>query len=132
MSAWGGGGSLITMPTNIAPKSLEIQYVASSAVNTNPFTGQQQIQDWQANYYEGSCLLPTMYATDATLWISFLVALNGPVNVFQFTTALQNGFPESLKNGSTGRYFRLKMATTRWTIKPGKIYNMSFEFREAI
>lgn len=133
---WGGGGVLITnMPTAPAPRNIEIGISYLAGELTNPFTGQQQFQDWQAQYMEGSVLLPPMVQSDAQGWIAFIAACNGKTNVFQFPSAFANKFPESLTNGGvspTALYWRLKNNENKWSIKPGSVYNMTFEIRLAI
>ena len=134
MPAWGGGGSLITMPTAPLPKSLEVKSTHLAAANTNPFTGGQQIQDWQADVQELSVSIAPMNQTVADNWITFLKALSGIVNVFQFPAAVAAAFPESLtSDGTTQYYWRLKANSISWMIEPGKIYkSLTFECRVAI
>ena len=133
MPAWGGGGALVTMPSSPWPKSLEIQSVHLAAANTNPFTGQQQTQDWGGDYMELSVSMASMSKTTAQIWITFLKSCAGIVNVFQFPSAIAAAFPESLTtDGTTQRYWRLKANEIKWSIKPGQVYTgLTFEIREA-
>jgi hypothetical protein len=62
------------MPASPWPKSLEVAVNHVVAVNTNPFTAQQQTQDWQAEYREISVSLPSMTKTQASAWVTFLQA----------------------------------------------------------
>jgi len=134
MSAWGGGGSLVTMPTTPWPKSIEFRNTRLAAANTNPFNAQQQVQDWGIDLPELSVSLPPMNQTVADTWITFLKGLDGIVNVFQFPAALAAAFPESLTpDGSTQYYWRLKKGSITWIIDPGKIYrSLTFECRQAL
>ena len=134
MPAWGGGGSLVTMPTAPWPKSLEIRSTHLAAANTSPFTGQQQTQDWSADVQEVSVSLATLSQAVADNWITFLKSCEGIVNVFQFPAAVAAAFPESLtSDGTTQYYWRLKSNTISWLIDPGKIYkSLTFEIRVAI
>jgi hypothetical protein len=103
------------------------------AVTTNPFTGQQTVQDWQATYLEASVSMPKMSSTSASSWVTFLRALKGPLCVFVFPTALCAAFPNELTtDGSTPRYFRLKPGSQpHWQIGIGPTYSITFEIREA-
>lgn len=133
MPAFGGGGTLITMPTSPVPKSIEVQDVYIAGANTAPFSGQQQTQDWQSRYTEASVSYPSMTQAKAQIVIAFLKSLNGIVNVFQFPGTLCSKYPESLtSDGTTPRYWRLKGNVTKWSIKPGAAYPpITFEIREA-
>src|ERR1700733_9278292 len=134
MPSWGGGGSLIAMPTTPWPKMLEVKSTHLAAANTNPFTGQQQIQDWAADVQEISVSIQSLSQSAVAAWITFLKALSGSVNVFQFPSAVASAFPESLtSDGSTQYYWRLKGNSISWNISPGKIYRgLVFEARVAI
>lgn len=122
------------MPTGpAAPASFEFSWNALAAANTNPFTGQQQVQDWQAHFMEVSVSLPPMYQSGAQAWLTFLEALDGVANVFQFSTALCTAYPAELtSDGSTPRYWCLKSNRQQWAVKRGSIYSITFEIREAI
>jgi hypothetical protein len=103
-----------------------------AAANTNPFTGQQQTQDWQNDYMELSVSMASMNQATGQAWVAFLKALSGIVNVFQFPSAVAAAFPETLTtDGTTQRVWRLKANQVKWTIKAGKIYGLTFEVREA-
>lgn len=134
--------NLVTMPAVPVPRSIEIAPVYLSAANTNPFNGQQQTQDWQAQYLEGSCLYPPLAQTEAQILISFLESLDGTNKIFQFPSGLSGMFPESLEtavSGGTPLYWRLKPpAEPLWKIRPAApggtpqgVYDIAFEFRQA-
>jgi len=127
---YGGGGSVITMPTSPWPKSLEIRNLRLAAANTGAFNAQQQIQDWGVSYQEISVSFASMTQAQVGAWVTFLNALNGVVNVFQFPGAVQSKFSESLPASG---YWRLKKSEVQWNINPGSIYRgLTFEARTAI
>jgi len=134
MPAWGGGGSLIAIPSvPSSPASIEFAKIRLAATNTNPFTAQQQHQDWGNEYMEASVLLPPLLKSQATAWVNFLIALKGPINVFQFTAAFAAAYAESLtSDGTTQRYWRLKSNEMRWSIHKASLYGITFECREAL
>ena len=126
------GWTVVTMPDTPAPAAIEFARNDLVAANTNPFSGQQQVQDWQASYMEASVLMPPMPKAQAQTWIAFLVALHGMANVFTFPTALVASYPESLTtNGTTNRYWRLKSNQAKWSLKRASMYGITFEIREA-
>jgi len=126
------GWPVVTMPTAPWPSGAEFATNSIVAVNTNPFTGTQQTQDWQGTYAEGSITLPAMIQSDAQAWIAFLKACNGTASVFQFPPAWAAAFPESFtSDGTSQRWWRLKPNQARWSIKIAGIYGISFEIREA-
>ena len=134
MASYGGGGTDLSanVPASPWPTSIEGADHYLAAANTNPFTAQQQIQDWQSRYREISVALPPMAQSAATAWVNFLVSLNGVVNVFSFSSGICSKYPETLMNGSSVRYWRLKSNQTKWSIKTASIYGIVFELREAL
>jgi hypothetical protein len=79
------GWNIIPMPTvHSAPATIEFTAQDTVAVSISPFTGQQQIQDWQASYLEASISMPPLTHPQARDWIAFLMSLRGQANVFQF------------------------------------------------
>ena len=78
------GMSIIVMPgAPAAPSTIEYTAQDIVAVSISPFTGQQQVQDWQASFMEASVSLPALTNAQAQAWIAFLMALRGQANVFQ-------------------------------------------------
>lgn len=128
------GWTIVTMPTSPpAPASFEFALNSLVGVNTNPFTAQQQVYDWQANFTEASASYAAMTKAQAAAWVAFLKLAKGPLCVFQFPAAVCAAFPESLTtDGSTPRYWRLKSTQAKWSIKLGPIYGLTFEVREAL
>lgn len=126
------------MPAAPAPARLEWQRNVLTAATQNPFTGQQQIYGWgaPATYLEGSVSLPPMLYTGANgaAWRLFLIQTSGLICVFQFPSALWSIFPDELSTdgGTTGRYFRLKSGSEKWSITTGQMYRLVFDIREAL
>ncbi|MGA2270329.1 MAG: hypothetical protein ABSH44_17795 [Bryobacteraceae bacterium] len=127
------GWTVVSMPTSPpAPASLEFAHNAIAGANTNPFTAQQQVYDWQANWKEASVSMASMTAAQGALWAAFIESCDGVANVFQFLSGVCALFPNELTtDGTTPRYWRLKVNKVQWTIKGGKIYGLTFEIREA-
>jgi hypothetical protein len=114
------------------PASLEFQNNPITGANTNPFTGEQTIQYWNPGFLEASVSIQPMTVVQAQPWIVFLTALQGMANVFQFGADVCAAFPlELTSDGTIPRYWRLKTNATKWSIKPGVLYSVSFEVREA-
>jgi hypothetical protein len=128
------GWTVVSLPTDPAfPKSFEFQPNALTAVNTNPFTGAQQIQNWSTGFYEASVTWQPMTFTQAQNWVTFLTGLVGMTNVFKFTDAINAVWPKELTtDGTTARYWRLQNNKPKWSIGEGNIYTVTFEIREAI
>jgi hypothetical protein len=133
MANWGGGGSLISYPVYpYPPASMKPYSVPLVAMNTNPTTGQQEIQDWGYSYTTIEVTMQPMDFQAGENWHYFLDLLRGPVNVFQFPTAVTTAFPYTLtSNGTTPQYFRLTNKPYDLEIKEGPIYYINFEIRQA-
>jgi hypothetical protein len=126
------GWNVVTMPsTPPAPMSIEVQRNDIVTTNTNPFTGQQQVYDWNANFYEVSLSMPPMTASQWSSWETFFDSCKGQVCVFvvPFYTLNTTVFTT---DGTTQRYFRLKTNSTKYSIQTGNIYHVVFEIRSAI
>ena len=128
---------VITMPLP-NPQKLEIGKLTLAAQNTNPFTGQQQTQDWQANYRIGSATMPAMTADEGQAWQFFMDSLHGVINGFQFRPELcsdprycyaltSDGTPTG-----TPKIFRMMRNDYKVTISPLGVRHLSFEFREVL
>jgi hypothetical protein len=76
--------TIIAMPAAPAPRSIEFTAQDVVAVSISPFTGQQQIQDWQAGWLEASVTMPPMPEETARAWTAFLLSLRGMANAFEF------------------------------------------------
>ena len=78
------GWTIIPMPAAPpAPATMEFTALDTVAVSISPFTGQQQVQDWQASFMEASVSMPALTPAQAPAWIAFLMACRGQANVFQ-------------------------------------------------
>jgi hypothetical protein len=124
------GRLVVTMPSSPAPKSVEFSRVDIAGVSTSPFTGQQQIMDWQSGWLECQVTMPPMIAADAASWVTFLLAAKGVVNVF----ALANStFAALVPSGQVAAgYWCLKSPGSKWSISEAILYGFEFTMREAI
>jgi hypothetical protein len=124
------GRTIITMPSSPAPKSVEFTQQDLVAASLSPFTGQQQVQDWQSNWLEASVTMPAMAEADASAWVTFLKACRGQACVFQIANAQ---FAARIPSGSVpAGYWGLKTNSRKWSITDGIIYGFQFDIREAI
>ncbi len=122
------GWNVITIPTNPpAPASIEFIIDDAVAINISLFTGQQQTQNWGPLPEEAIVAYPPLTQTQSEAWITFLRALNGMANVFQFGSAFATQYASSI--GS--RYWRLKTNTRKWSISEMRVFGVQFEIREA-
>lgn len=127
------GWLIVTMPTAPWPSEVEASFLPIVAVNINPFTAQQQVQDWGTTSRELSVRLPPMPQATAQDWVAFLKSCGGIANVFKFPAAFASAFPESVTTDGTNQpYWRLKENQTKWTVRRARIYGLTFEVREAI
>ena len=78
------GASIVQTPASPVPKSVQFKAQEIVAVSASPFTGQTQIQDWQAGWLEASVTLPPMTLPQAQAWVAWLLQLRGQANVFLF------------------------------------------------
>ena len=78
------GWNIIPLPAApAAPASMEFTANDVVSVNISPFSGQQQVQNWQAAWLEASVSLPPLTNQQAQAWIAFMMSLQGQANVFQ-------------------------------------------------
>ena len=114
------GWTIIPMPaTPAAPASVEYTAEDIVAASLSPFTGQQQVYDWQASYLKASVSMPPLTHAQAQQWIAFLMSLRGKSNVFQFgdplavsPQGLAAGVPVVDGAGQTGYTLNLR----GWTL----------------
>lgn len=123
------GWTIVTMPTAPSVRLIEFTVNQIVATSVSPFTGQQQIQDWQSGWMEASLQLPPLTATQSTTWLAFLVACRGTACVFQLPSFLTTLFPSGL---APGGYWRLKSNANKWSVTLPLIYGLQFDIREAI
>ena len=113
------GWTIVTPPlVPAAPASIEFTLQDIVASTLNPFTGQEQFQDWQASYLEASVSMPPLTGKQAPAWIAFLMSLRGTLNVFQLgdpllTAPLGSALGTPVVNGGSQTGYSL--ATRGWT-----------------
>jgi hypothetical protein len=72
----------LAFPTHTDAAALRITRRSVVAVAVSPFTGKQQTQAHQGQWFEAEISLPPMYRADAAPWIAFLMKLNGMEGTF--------------------------------------------------
>jgi hypothetical protein len=75
----------------IAPRSIEPMWMDTVAVNTNPFTAQQQTMNWMASWMEFSVSWPSLTNSQACALEAWLMAVQGMNAVFSFGDPLNVG-----------------------------------------
>jgi hypothetical protein len=76
--------NLCAMPSKPGGVSMEIAMNDAVAVNTSPFTRQEQTQIWAGgDFWDASIELPPMKRAVSAPWEGFLAELRGRLNVFQ-------------------------------------------------
>jgi hypothetical protein len=123
------GWTIVTLPTfPPAPKTIEWQAQDTVAENTSPFSGQQQIYNWQASWLEASVTYQPMNNAQAQAWIAFLMALQGTANIFGLGDPLMAaplgsgaGAPQVLGSSQTGYTLNTKgwTASAQGVLQPG-------------
>jgi len=75
--------SIIALPTNPAPRQIELGMNDANALSVSPFTGSTQVQAWPgADYWDADIALPKLLPQDAAVWSAFLAECRGMLNVF--------------------------------------------------
>lgn len=123
------GWTVVTMPTLPSFKSVEFTQNQIVGTVVSPFTGQEQILDWQASYAEASLDLPPLTQSQADEWLAFLISCRGPLCVFQLSPALAALVPTGI---APAGYWRLKDNANKWSVTPIPIYGLHFNIREAL
>jgi hypothetical protein len=109
------GWNIISMPTTpSAPQTIDFTPIDIAALSISPFTGQQQVQDWQQGWLEASVSMPPMAPLHARAWVAFLKGLRGQVNVFQLGDPLAvapqgSGAGTPVVNGAGQKGFTLNV-----------------------
>ncbi|HXP07573.1 MAG TPA: hypothetical protein VN828_03715 [Acidobacteriaceae bacterium] len=82
------GFNLVAMPSS--PGQRQVDWEGTNLVGelTNGFTGQQQIQNWNAGWLAATVTMPPLQRADAANWVAFLLQLQGPSGVFMFGDGL--------------------------------------------
>ena len=111
------GANVIALP-NLKFKDIKLTQTNTVAVNTNPWTRQQQVYDFQAGWWEADITLPPMKATVARQWFAFFSECRGQANVFAIGDPIcaapcgqPHGTPVVNGTGNTG----YSLATRGWT-----------------
>lgn len=130
------GWNIISLPTTpAAPATVEFTATDIVAMSISPFTGQQQVQDWQQGWIEASVSYPPLTHAQAQPWIAFMMGLRGQANVFQLGDPLAvaprgSGAGTPLVNGASQSGFSLN--TKGWTagasgvLLPGDWLNIGY------
>jgi hypothetical protein len=93
------GWPLVAMPSTPGPRQVEWNATDVVAAVTNPFTGKQQTQNWQAGWLEATVTLPPMKRVLAAAWIAFLLQAQGQNAVFYFAGDSLNNAPQGTAEG---------------------------------
>jgi hypothetical protein len=136
------GWDIVPVPaTPSAPATVEFVADDVIAMSVSPFTGQQQVQDWQASMLAASVSMPALTHPQAQEWIAFLMALRGQANVFQFGDPLAvaprgSGAGTPLVDGAAQKGYTL--ALKGWTagaagvLLPGDWIQIGYRLYRAI
>lgn len=113
----------LSLPATKDLAAITLRLRSVVAVGTSPFTGKQQVQAHQGQWWEAECSLPPMERADAEEWLAFLLALNGREGTFLMGdpkggtprgTAL--GSPQVNGAGQSGN----ELATDGWTVSQSR------------
>lgn len=72
----------LALPTATGIAKVRITPRSVVSVSQSPFTGAQQAQEHQGQWFEADITLPPMIRADADAWISFFLKLNGRRGTF--------------------------------------------------
>ena len=72
----------INIPASPKPSRITIRARTSVAVTRSPFTGEEQVQKHQGQWWEAEITLPPMLKASANKWTSFLTKLRGMEGTF--------------------------------------------------
>jgi len=112
--------SIISFPTQPAPRQIELGKNDAVAINRSPFTGTTQTQAWAgSDFWDASIALPKMVKTDAAVWSAFLGETRGMLNVFFLSDPAYKGAQGSasgtpLVNGAQSP-MATSLVTKGWT-----------------
>ena len=112
------GWPLLAMPTIPGPRQVDWSMANVVGQVTNPFTGRQQTQNWQAGWWEAVVTLPPMKRSTAESWVAFMAQCQGMGAVFYFGDG-QAMTPQGTAAGmgvTTGSYQGgYQLSTSGWT-----------------
>lgn len=82
------GWNIVSLPSDTidgvrGPSSIEWEEHEAVAANESPFTGQVQVYDWGASWWQGTVSFPQMARLSHDAWSAFLSEVRGGLNVFQ-------------------------------------------------
>ncbi len=112
--------SIISFPTQPAPRQIELGMNDATAISRSPFTGSTQVVAWPgADFWDANIALPKMVGCDAAVWASFLAECRGMLNVFFLSDPAYKGPQGSasgtpLVNGSQAA-MATSLVTKGWT-----------------
>jgi hypothetical protein len=121
---------VVVMPDTPAPASIQPVFTQIVGASVNPFTGQQQVFDWQASYMELSVTMPAMSQLEAQPWVDFLISCRGMASVFQIANSTWLGLIPATAN--VNGYWRLKSNSVKWSVNEALLVGLEFQIREAI
>jgi hypothetical protein len=82
------GWPLLSVPLVPGQRQVDWSMVNVAGAVTNPFTGKQQVQNWQAGWWEAVVTMPPMQRTEAASWYAFMAQCSGTSAVFLFGDGL--------------------------------------------
>ena len=118
------GWTIVPMPsTPSAPANIEFTARDAVSMSVSPFIGTQQTYYWGDLPMECSVSMSAMPHAVAQPWVTWLRALQGVMNVFQFGAAFTAAYSGDLGT----RYWRLKSNQRKWSVSEARMYGIHFE-----
>jgi hypothetical protein len=113
---------------------MEFTQVDPVAMTVSPFTGQQQIVNWNSTWMEASVTMPPMVTSDAQNWVAFLRNLKGTAGCFQFSAAFVAAYPWLLNPNliSGGIYWALKAPARKWSLTHQRVFGFQFDILQVL
>jgi hypothetical protein len=71
-----------TLPSSPGIRAIVWTQKSTVGLSMSPFTGQQQSQEWSAQYFQAQVTLPRMTRAQAENWIAALMSCRGMANTF--------------------------------------------------
>jgi hypothetical protein len=90
-----------------------------SGVGVSPYTGQQQIHDWTADFWDIEVSFDPMTREEAAPWIAFMAQLRGSIGTFRYgdiLTATAQGSPSGTARVMGANQTGLELITDGWPI----------------
>lgn len=100
-------GNILSLPSDvlprvIAPSSIEWNPQEVVSTNVSPFTGQEQVYDWQASWWEGQVSFPAMDRWSADAWSAFILSCRGQAGTFLIGDPIRICTPPENVTGYSG------------------------------